>query len=88
MSEDYSRVWFGSWFLLGVAFFIIFRNLVARMVRNWAMDGRLERRAVIVGGGENAENPVQAVLPGALIPVLIDDDGPNGQFFSASEHKK
>ncbi|MFT4684258.1 SDR family NAD(P)-dependent oxidoreductase [Patiriisocius sp. Uisw_047] len=39
-------------------------------------------------GGENAENPVQAALPGALIPVLIDDDGPNGQFFSASEHKK
>jgi hypothetical protein len=23
------------------------------------------------------------VLPGAIIPALIDDDGPNGQFFSA-----
>ena len=38
-------------------------------------------------GGENAENPVEAVLSGALIPVLIDDDGPNGQFFSAIDYK-
>lgn len=34
-------------------------------------------------GGENAEHPVEAVLPGALAPALVDDDGPNGQFFSA-----
>lgn len=38
-------------------------------------------------GGENAENPVEAVLPGALVPVLIEDDGPNGQFFSAMDYK-
>jgi 3-oxoacyl-[acyl-carrier protein] reductase len=34
-------------------------------------------------GGENAEHPVEAVLPGALAPALIENDGPNGQFFSA-----
>ncbi len=38
-------------------------------------------------GGANAEHPVEAVLPGALAPVLIDNDGPNGQFFSAQEHR-
>jgi len=38
-------------------------------------------------GGKNAENPVEAVIPGALVPVLIDDDGPNGQFFSAMDYK-
>ena len=37
-------------------------------------------------GGENAEHPVEAVLPGALAPALIEDDGPNGQFFSAINH--
>jgi 3-oxoacyl-[acyl-carrier protein] reductase len=36
-------------------------------------------------GGPNAWHPVEAVLPGALIPALIEDDGPNGQFFSAIE---
>jgi len=37
-------------------------------------------------GGENADHPVEAVLPGALAPALIDGDGPNGQFFSAIDH--
>lgn len=37
-------------------------------------------------GGENAEHPVEAVLPGALAPALIGDDGPNGHFFSAIDH--
>lgn len=34
-------------------------------------------------GGQNAHHPVEAVLPGALDPVLIDDDGPNGRIYSA-----
>ncbi len=38
-------------------------------------------------GGENAEHPVEAVLPGALAPALVEDDGPNGQFFSAIDHR-
>ena len=37
-------------------------------------------------GGENAEHPVEATLPGALAPALVDNDGPNGQFFSAIDH--
>lgn len=39
-------------------------------------------------GGENADHPVEAVLPGALVPALIADDGPNGQFFSAIEQNQ
>jgi 3-oxoacyl-[acyl-carrier protein] reductase len=38
-------------------------------------------------GGANAEHPVEAVLPGALAPALVDDEGPNGQFFSAIDHE-
>jgi 3-oxoacyl-[acyl-carrier protein] reductase len=38
-------------------------------------------------GGPNADNPVEATLPGALAPALIEDDGPHGQFFSAIDHK-
>lgn len=36
-------------------------------------------------GGPNAWNEVSDVLPGALVPALIADDGPNGEFFSAIE---
>jgi 3-oxoacyl-[acyl-carrier protein] reductase len=38
-------------------------------------------------GGENAWYEVEDVLPGALVPATIEDDGPNGQFFSAIELK-
>lgn len=34
-------------------------------------------------GGEFAEHSVEEVLPGALQPVLIENDGPNGETFSA-----
>jgi 3-oxoacyl-[acyl-carrier protein] reductase len=38
-------------------------------------------------GGAEAWNEVEDVLPGALVPALIEDDGPNGEFFSAIELK-
>ena len=38
-------------------------------------------------GGENADHPVEAVLPGALAPALIENNGPNGELFSAIDHK-
>lgn len=37
-------------------------------------------------GGDQADHAVEEVLPGVLEPVLIDNDGANGQFFSAIEH--
>lgn len=37
-------------------------------------------------GGENADHPVEAVLPGALAPALIENNGSNGEFFSAIDH--
>ncbi|NCQ10780.1 MAG: SDR family oxidoreductase [Bacteroidetes bacterium] len=38
-------------------------------------------------GGEYARNSVEDVLPGALVPILIENDGPNGEFFSALDFK-
>ncbi len=56
MSTDFSRIWFGSWYSGGLLFFVVFRSFIAMLVRKWSKDGRLERRAVIVGGGVNAED--------------------------------
>lgn len=36
-------------------------------------------------GGEYADHSVEEVLPGALAPALIEDDGPNGHCFFAIE---
>lgn len=37
-------------------------------------------------GGDKADHPVEAVLPGALAPALVEDNGDNGKFFSAIDH--
>jgi Undecaprenyl-phosphate glucose phosphotransferase len=53
--EDFSRVWFAGWYLMGFGYFVVTRFLISLQVRQWQRDGRLERRAVIVGGGRGAE---------------------------------
>jgi 3-oxoacyl-[acyl-carrier protein] reductase len=38
-------------------------------------------------GGPNAENMVETVLPGALVPALLEDNGPSGRFYAAQDYK-
>ncbi|MBN1757169.1 MAG: SDR family oxidoreductase [Chitinispirillaceae bacterium] len=38
-------------------------------------------------GGPNAMFEVETVLPGALVPALLEDNGPTGKFFSAQDFK-
>jgi NAD(P)-dependent dehydrogenase (short-subunit alcohol dehydrogenase family) len=37
-------------------------------------------------GGPNATSAVESVLPGALVPVLLADDGPSGEFYRAQDY--
>ncbi|MDX3928683.1 MAG: undecaprenyl-phosphate glucose phosphotransferase [Shinella sp.] len=60
-SEGYSRVWFASWFLLGAVYLIAERQFIAYAIRHWARNGTMERRAVIVGGGEPAKELIRAI---------------------------
>ena len=38
-------------------------------------------------GGANALFPVETALPGALVPALLEDNGPTGRLFSAQDFK-
>ncbi len=38
-------------------------------------------------GGQDAMYPVEDVLPGALVPALLDDNGPSGQLFAAQDYR-
>lgn len=38
-------------------------------------------------GGQNAWSEVETVLPGALVPALLEDNGPTGRFFAAQDFK-
>jgi len=55
VSDDYSRVWFAAWYMGGLTLTIACRIVLSHFVRGWTQDGRLQRRAVIVGGGKTAE---------------------------------
>ena len=39
-------------------------------------------------GGEQAEFEINTILPEALVPALLDNDGPSGEIFSVQEYKK
>jgi NAD(P)-dependent dehydrogenase (short-subunit alcohol dehydrogenase family) len=38
-------------------------------------------------GGPNAWEAVETVLPGALVPALLDDNGPTGRLYAAQDYK-
>jgi len=57
----YSRVWFASWFLTGAIYLVIERQVIAYAIRRWARNGTMERRAVIVGGGEPAKELIRTL---------------------------
>src|ERR1700720_4120227 len=50
--DEFSRVWLGSFYVLGLATLIGFRRALFLLVRNWTRQGRLDRRTV--GGGADA----------------------------------
>jgi Undecaprenyl-phosphate glucose phosphotransferase len=73
------RGWLGLMFLVGAAYFVIGRIIVASLVKRWTREGRLERRAVIVGGGEHAADLLTAVgdqsKTGVRVYGIFDDRG-------------
>jgi 3-oxoacyl-[acyl-carrier protein] reductase len=38
-------------------------------------------------GGEHADHEVETVLPGALVPVLLDDAAEGGRMYAAQDHR-
>ncbi|HEX2147290.1 MAG TPA: undecaprenyl-phosphate glucose phosphotransferase [Pseudorhizobium sp.] len=52
---------YGIWFCATAVFLLLERQLIALGIRHWARNGIMERRAVIVGGGEPAKRLVRAL---------------------------
>jgi Undecaprenyl-phosphate glucose phosphotransferase len=57
----YSPKLFVVWYLAGIVFLFVERTLFAYGIRNWTRNGVMERRAVIVGGGEPARELIRAL---------------------------
>jgi exopolysaccharide biosynthesis polyprenyl glycosylphosphotransferase len=59
LGDLYSRVWLAGFFGLGLLALYAYRVMLYRKVRRWSREGRLDRRAVLVGGGETGETLVK-----------------------------
>jgi Undecaprenyl-phosphate glucose phosphotransferase len=58
-SLQYSRVWAGLWFGSALACLLFIRLVLRFTMQRWAEEGRLARRAVIVGSGPLAQQLVE-----------------------------
>jgi Undecaprenyl-phosphate glucose phosphotransferase len=61
LGSMYSRVWLSTYFGIGLFTLYTARLFVFGIVRRWTSDGRLDRRAVVVGGGDPGEHLVTAL---------------------------
>jgi Undecaprenyl-phosphate glucose phosphotransferase len=59
--DQFSRAWLGSFYVLGLLTLLGFRRMLFLVVRRWTREGRLERRAVVVGADANGEALVNAL---------------------------
>src|SRR5262249_33792489 len=57
----FSRVWAGTWYVVGLGGLLTGRLALTALVRYWARTGHLVRRVIIVGGGREGETLVRAL---------------------------
>jgi Undecaprenyl-phosphate glucose phosphotransferase len=60
--DEFSRVWLGSFYALGLVTLIAFRRALFLLVRHWTKQGRLDRRTVVVGADALGESLINAIL--------------------------
>jgi Undecaprenyl-phosphate glucose phosphotransferase len=77
MGHSLSRAWFLAWAISGFAWLMVGRVAIAALLRHFNARGQLNRRAVIVGGGSDAEHAISALQhshdTGITLLGLFDD---------------
>ncbi|WP_428649080.1 undecaprenyl-phosphate glucose phosphotransferase [Roseibium sp.] len=74
------QAWIGTWYAFGLTGLCVTRMFVLHFARSWMKSGRLERRAIIVGGGTAAQELIHELeaQPGNDIRICgIFDDRSN-----------
>ncbi|WP_275790382.1 undecaprenyl-phosphate glucose phosphotransferase [Pararhizobium gei] len=61
IGSTYSRLSFGGWYVFGLMFLIAERIFISYSIRRWARNGTMERRAVIVGGGQPVKDLIRSL---------------------------
>jgi Undecaprenyl-phosphate glucose phosphotransferase len=61
LGSEISRLWLTAFFFVGLAALLTERLILRSLVRDWARQGRLDRRTIVVGADQNGETLVKAL---------------------------
>ena len=61
LGSEISRLWLTAFFFVGLAALVTERLILRSLVRDWARQGRLDRRTIVVGADQNGETLVKAL---------------------------
>src|SRR6266700_2495133 len=90
--DQFSRVWLGSYHIVGLASLLCFRRALFLLVRKWTRDGHLDRRTVIVGADANGDILVQSLAepPDSDVRIIgmFDERGDGRSQSSVGGHQK
>ncbi len=91
-SDQFSRVWLGSFYVIGLFSLLVFRRALLSLVNRWTHQGRLDRRAVIVGADENGAALIDSIAAQGDTDIHIvgafDDRGDERSFPAVSGFPK
>jgi FlaA1/EpsC-like NDP-sugar epimerase len=92
LGDFYSRAWLAGFFAIGLVAIIGLRLSLCGLIRHWTRAGRLERRTIMVGGGEAGERLIQELDAQSDNDVrvigLFDDRGDDRAPIVCSGHQK
>ena len=71
VGPELSRVWLALWYGLGGCALVVDRLVLALITRAWIKQGRLTRRAVIYGGGDEAKHLIARLEADAESDIRI-----------------
>jgi Undecaprenyl-phosphate glucose phosphotransferase len=61
LGGEVSRLWLSAFFVVGLFTLMAERLFLRSLVRNWARQGRLDRRTIVVGSDRNGEQLIEAL---------------------------
>jgi Undecaprenyl-phosphate glucose phosphotransferase len=61
VGDHYSRIWLGSFYVVGLVVLLAFRRTLFVLVRHWTRQGRLDRRTVVVGADERGDALIRSL---------------------------
>jgi Undecaprenyl-phosphate glucose phosphotransferase len=92
LGDQFSRVWLGSYYIVGLLVLVGFRRLLFLFVRHWTREGRLDRRTVVVGADERGDTLIRSLDSqrdsDVRVVGVFDDRGDDRSQSTVAGHQK